>query len=289
LPHAQGFKPLGTPFIELQSVDSTNNYARQQIEASGMPAKLGESLHGRVYFSYEQLAGRGQMGKNWSSEKRKNITLSIIVDPVSLLLTKGPFFFPEQFHLSACMSLGLRNWFAKYAGGDTRIKWPNDLYWQDRKAGGILIEVIGNTQYAMGGQPATGNRQYTMRTQEAMGGPWAIVGIGVNINQTKFPEELPNPVSLKQITGKDFDPLELAKELCRYLNETFIDLNRVGFPILLSSYNSHLYKKNKMVRFKKENRIFEAEILEVTLPEKLKVEHAMVEEFDFGSVEWLLK
>ena len=105
----------------------------------------------------------------------------------------------------------------KYAGDETKIKWPNDLYWQDRKAGGILIESI-------------------VRSRESGVGSWewAIIGIGININQTTFPDDLPNPVSLKQITGKNFDPVELAKELCGLLDKRFTELIENGFENIYS-------------------------------------------------------
>ena len=121
------------PFVELQSVDSTNNYARQQIHA-------GLAQHGMGIFTHEQLAGKGQRGNSWSSEKDANIILSIVIKPQPLLLT-------QQFMLSACVAVSIHDFFSKYAGDSTKIKWPNDLYWQDRKAGGVLIEsVVGSRE-----------------------------------------------------------------------------------------------------------------------------------------------
>ena len=114
----------GTPFIELQSVDSTNNYARSLIHE-------GLAQHGTAIFAYEQVAGKGQHGKVWISEKDANIILSMVLRPQPLLLT-------QQFMLSACMAVAVHDFFMKYAGEATKIKWPNDLYWQDRKAGGVL-------------------------------------------------------------------------------------------------------------------------------------------------------
>ena len=90
------------------------------------------------------------------------------------------------------------------------IKWPNDLYWRDRKAGGILVENI-----------------FRGSTWE-----WSIVGIGLNINQVKFPENLTNPVSFRQITGKTFQVLELSKELCFHLQQTWEDLLTAGDEML---------------------------------------------------------
>lgn len=249
--------PIGSPFIELQSVDSTNNYARQQIHA-------GLAQYGMAVFAHEQVAGKGQRGKVWTSEKEANIALSIVIKPASLRLM-------QQFQLSACAAVAIHNFFVKYAGDETKIKWPNDLYWQDRKAGGILIEnIVGSTE--------SGNGSWD----------WAIIGIGINLNQVIFPSFLPNPVSLMQITGKRFDPIELAKEICSKLDTCFQQLIREGFDDIYAAYTSALYKRNEKVKLKKDNRLFEPVIKTVTATGRLVVQHAIEEEFDFGEVEWVL-
>ena len=126
MPQPSAHYSLGSPFIELQSVDSTNNYARKLLYE-------GLAQHGTAIFAHEQLAGKAQRGKTWSSDKGTNVILSLVVKPRSLLLT-------QQFQLSVCVAVAVHELFMKYAGDEAKIKWPNDLYWQDRKAGGILIE-----------------------------------------------------------------------------------------------------------------------------------------------------
>jgi BirA family biotin operon repressor/biotin-[acetyl-CoA-carboxylase] ligase len=252
LPQLPLYPALGTPFIELESVDSTNNYALQQLHA-------GLAQHGTAFFAREQVAGKGQRGKIWAMQKGENIILSIVIDPQSLPLTR-------QFQLSACIAVSVFDLFAHYAGDDTRIKWPNDLYWQDRKAGGILIEnILGS-----GGD-----------------WKWAVVGMGININQVNFPENLKNPVSLKQITGKNFDPALLAHELCERIDGHFQSLLRDGFEPLYQHYLNHLYKRGEKVKLKKDNRIFEALIKKVSLSGLLVAEHGIEEEFAMGQVEWV--
>jgi BirA family biotin operon repressor/biotin-[acetyl-CoA-carboxylase] ligase len=254
------------PFVELQSVDSTNNYARQQIHAE-------LSQHGLAVFAHEQVAGKGQRGKAWVSEKGSNIALSVIFNPQSLALS-------QQFQLSACVAVALQQFFSRYAGDDTKIKWPNDLYWQDKKAGGILIESVVSS-----GQAAVSNQQSTTGGQQWQ---WAVVGMGININQTSFSPELPNPVSLKQITGKNFDPLALAKELCTVLDEKYSSLINNGFAGIYEQYTRHLYKRNELVKFRKDNRLFEAVVKTVLPSGRLVVQHALEEEFDFGEAEWMI-
>jgi len=246
------------PFIELQSVDSTNNYARQQIHA-------GLAQHGMAFFAHEQVAGKGQRGKVWVAEKDANIFLSLVVNPYPLGLA-------EQFQLSACVAVAVQDFFLKYAGDDTKIKWPNDLYWQDRKAGGILIENI------VTGEP-----------QNSTGKKWtSIIGIGININQINFDPELKNPVSLKQITGKNFNTVELAKELCAILNKHFTLLIEEGFEEIFTAYLHHLYKRKAKVKLKRGNKVFEVMIEEVSPTGKLITHHGIQQEFDFGEVEWII-
>jgi BirA family biotin operon repressor/biotin-[acetyl-CoA-carboxylase] ligase len=251
------YPSANTPFIELQVVDSTNNYALAHIHA-------GLALHGTAIFAHEQVAGKGQRGKNWASSRGENLALSIIIKP-------APLEVPQQFQLSACIAVAAREFLFKYAGADTKIKWPNDLYWKDRKAGGILIESVIRSQVS------------GMNIWE-----WAVIGIGININQGEFPRELPNPVSLKQITGKSFNPLELAKELCSIIDKYYQQLLSKGFSTILPLYLSYLYKKDEKVKFKKGSRIFEAIITSVSENGQLIVQHGIEEHLNVGEVQWLL-
>jgi len=264
LPQPPFHNPIGSPFVELQSVDSTNNYARQLLRENYLTDRQKPASHGMAIFAHEQVAGKGQRGKIWNSEKGANIALSILVKPQSLQLA-------QQFQLSACVAVALQHFFAKYAGEDTKIKWPNDLYWQDRKAGGILIESI-------------------IKNPESGAGTWdwSIIGIGININQGAFPIYLANPVSLKQITGKNFDPVTLAKEICEELNKKFEELILEGFEKIYKEYLTYLYKINENVKFRKDNRLFEATIKGVTPQGRLLVAHSIEEEFDFGEVEFVI-
>ena len=262
MPQALPAKTLGTPFIELKSVDSTNNYARSLIGTAEHAGTQSGIIDGTTIFAHEQLAGKGQRGQKWSSAPGENIAMSILLKPTPLTI-------PEQFKLSALVALSILKVFRKYAGEDTVIKWPNDLYWQDRKAGGVLIETIIRTD------------------QHEPSWPWAIIGIGININQTIFPDWLPNPVSLKQITGKDHDPIGIAKEICQTLSLQYSQLMNDGFDHLLEEYNQHLYRRNLLTRFKKENRVFEATILDVKANGKLRISYAIEEEFNFGEIQLL--
>jgi BirA family biotin operon repressor/biotin-[acetyl-CoA-carboxylase] ligase len=251
LPQEPVNSQLGMPFIELQSVDSTNNYALAQIHA-------GLTQHGAAYFAHEQLRGKGQRGRTWVSERDQNIVLSVVINPY-------PKKTKEQFHLSAAVALAAHDLFSSYAGENTKIKWPNDLYWQDRKAGGILIESIIRQSW-----------------------DWSVAGIGININQVSFPPEIHQAVSLKQVTGREFDPMNLAKELCNFLDLRFNQLVEEGFGPIHTAYLEQLYQKNRKVKLRQGARVFEAIIRSVNDSGQLIVEHAIEETFSFGEVEWLV-
>ena len=245
----------GSFFTILDTVDSTNNYAMARIDD-------GLAKHGMVWFANEQTAGKGQRGKDWTSEKGKNIAMSLVLNPEQFASgTPGKL---TRFHLSASVALACFEFLSVYIDGETKIKWPNDLFWRDRKAGGILIE-----------------NKFQGKTWK-----WAVVGIGININQTVFDKSLLHAVSLKQITGKTFNPVYLAKELCALMMKKFDEA--VSLEKTLQQYNQLLYKINELVTLRKSGIKFDTVIKEVSVQGKLVTVDAFEREFDFGEVEWVL-
>lgn len=258
LPKNRNLLAIGHSFIELGSVDSTNNYAMAMATA-------GALNHGALVFAREQWAGKGQRGRTWTSTPGENIVLSAVLEPVALA--------PSQaFSLSACVALACYDLFSRYAGEDkTRIKWPNDLYWGDRKAGGILIE------------------------NNFRGDRWvlAIAGIGININQTVFPGSARNPVSLRQITGRSFDAVALARELGECLDRRYSQLEsgkepHSGKESLIGQYNDRLYRLGKEVRLRKDNAVFGTVVTGVSPQGQLLTKDAVDREFSFGEVDWVI-
>jgi BirA family transcriptional regulator, biotin operon repressor / biotin---[acetyl-CoA-carboxylase] ligase len=238
-------------FNILTSVDSTNNYAMGMVHA-------GMASHGMAWFAQEQTAGKGQRGRQWLGEPGQNIALSVVLEPLHLKTT-------EQFALSMLVGLVCHEFFTVMAGDETSIKWPNDLYWRDRKAGGVLIE-----------------NSYHGRAWK-----YAVVGIGVNINQVNFAPEAKNPVSLKQITGKTFDVIELARQLQALLVQKLDGLAKKGHAGLEADYNNHLYKRNQPVKLKKGAQVFETTIKNVNAQGQLITEDAVERRFEFGEVEFV--
>jgi len=243
---------IGTPFIELTEVGSTNIYAMDMIQAN-------MAAHGTCFFAGSQTAGKGQQGKIWVTEPGSNIILSVVLDSSAISLAR-------LFELSLTVSLACHDFFSAYATGETRIKWPNDIYWRDRKAGGILIENI-------------------IRGDKWL---WSVVGIGINLNQVLFPDTAKNPVSLRQITGKEFNTVSMAKELCVCLENRYQYWLKWGGKQLLKEYNDRLYKKDEWVKLKKDNRVFSCRVKNVSETGELLVEGGVEDRFRFGEVEWAI-
>ncbi len=201
-------------------------------------AQDGLAKQGSAWFATEQTAGKGQRGKSWAGEKGKNIAMSVVLVPGESKIT-------SQFHLSAVVALACFEFLKQYAGDEMKIKWPNDLFWRDRKAGGILIE----------------NKLYGKAWK------WAVVGIGININQRVFNKELGHAISLKQITGKNFNTIALAKELHGLLMKK---LAEAGTPDeIMQQYNQHLYKINELVTLRKTGVKFDTVIKAVSAQGRL--------------------
>jgi len=186
---------LGEPLIELASIDSTNIYAMDQVHQ-------GLALSGSCYSADFQTAGKGQHGRNWESEKGENLLLSYVLELKQLKSDK--IWTPaDQMGFSAAVALGARAFFTSFAGEETKIKKPNDIYWGDRKAGGILIENLVR------------GKDWT----------WTVIGIGMNINQGSFSlaavkRVSANPISLQEITNKSWDLKKMQKHLSEAMTKS---------------------------------------------------------------------
>jgi BirA family biotin operon repressor/biotin-[acetyl-CoA-carboxylase] ligase len=240
-------------FNVLDTVDSTNNYAMAMIHE-------GLASHGMAWFAHEQTAGKGQRGKQWQSEPGSNILLSLVLKP-----TAG--FTQNPFYLSALITTACTGFLSKITGEEFYIKWPNDLYWRDRKTGGILIE-----------------NKYSGESWN-----WAVVGIGINVNQTMFSDDLSRAISLKQVCDKDnFDPLLLGRELHSFLIDRYEHLANKDLSEIMKKYNMELYKKNQEIKLKKDNAVFSTRVLAVNEYGQLITHDSIQRIYDFGQVEWII-
>ena len=190
--------------ILLQETPSTNDFLKRMVSTF-------ES--GTLISAYRQTAGRGQKGNTWEAEPGKNITMS-------LLIKRPRVGVKDQFAISEAVSLAIVEALEKYVKG-FKIKWPNDIYFNDCKIGGILIE------HSLAGSEI----DYT------------IAGVGVNINQQVFTSGVPNPVSLKLITGEDYDMNIISEEFGEKLEQCCgLEGTRDNLKALHQRYLSKLYR-----------------------------------------------
>ncbi|MFN5248507.1 MAG: biotin--[acetyl-CoA-carboxylase] ligase [Bacteroidota bacterium] len=240
--------------MSLSSVDSTNDEARRYIQA-------GIAVPGLAIFTADQQKGKGHRGKTWEAATDHSLALSILIKPDFLTVQ-------QQFLLSALIALGTRAWLATQVATDQfRIKWPNDLYWNHQKIGGILIENI-----------VTSGGEWN----------WAIVGIGINLNQDQFPSDLPNPVSLFQLNGKKSEPATAAKSLCASLSDFFQSAMNKDEQKILEQYQQFLYGSGELCSFSRAGVSFQAIPLGVTPQGELLLDR-IEKPIQHGELEWKIK
>ena len=201
---------VGQNLVVLKQVDSTNTYLKN-ILSNSKPV-----TEGTVIMAEDQYAGRGQQQNSWHTEAGKNLTFSLLLKPSFLQVS-------QQFELNRIVSLGVANALANAANDDVLIKWPNDIYWRDKKLGGILIENI-----------VQGSRIKN-----------SVIGIGLNINQESFQPDVPNPVSLKQILHKDYDLHLLLSDICSYIEAFYLQMKAGHFAPIKAQYLQKLYWFNQ--------------------------------------------
>lgn len=196
--------------IELDESTSTNTH---------LASIAADSPHGTVVSARRQTAGRGQRGNSWESEPGANITMSMLLRPEGLHPAR-------QFIISEAVSLAIVNVLRRYLPSqDVRIKWPNDIYVGDGKICGILIE----------------------NSITSTGINHSVVGIGINVNQLRFLSDAPNPVSMAQMSGHEYDVHDLTVEFCtEILREVDIavasELSEAGSGQLAGRYFGNLWR-----------------------------------------------
>jgi len=244
---------IGNQIIKINSIDSTNNYAQELIKSKNTDA------NGTVIIADYQSAGRGQVENKWESENGKNLLISIVLYPQNLEAI-------NQFILSKFVCLSIIN-YLKNKNITAQIKWPNDIYVNNKKIAGILIEnsIQGNLI------------------------KHSIIGIGLNINQINFSETLKNPISLANILNIQSN---LSLELDFLLKEFNIlneKLQILDFKYFDKMFLNNLYKLNIISNFKNETEIFEAKIIGITNFGQLLLErkNKSREIYNFKEIEFL--
>ena len=175
-------------------------------------ATAPQYVEGDIILAQCQTAGRGQRGHRWESREGENLTFSLLLEPLFLPPS-------EQFLISECVALGVCDALLHY-GIEAQIKWTNDIYIGDRKLAGILIE------HKLQGSALA-------RT---------VAGIGLNVNQKAFSDDLPNPISMAQATGREFDREEVLQTVTTSLMARYEQLREGGAKELQADYHQRLYR-----------------------------------------------
>lgn len=239
--------------IRLDSVDSTNTYLM------GYKPEDGELA--TVVTAREQTAGRGQGSNHWESEPGKNLTFSILVHPTMVPVAR-------QFLLSEAGALALKEVLDGIVeGGGITMKWPNDIYWNDSKLSGTLIET------RLGGGHIKD----------------CVFGVGLNVNQQAFHSDAPNPVSLFQIIGKETDTDDLLDRIVKSFEKYFKAVENGEYAAISELYHEGLYRSHGFHTYRDRNGEFEAAIVEVEDSGRLilRDHEGVVRSYAFKEVEFV--
>lgn len=212
--------------IRLETVSSTNQYLAKLLREEDVP-------NGTALIVDYQTEGRGQAGNSWFASKGKNLLFSIAIYPQNIQAE-------EQFLILQIISLAIKSTLDQCIDS-VRIKWPNDIYVGDKKIGGILIE--NNIQG---------------KSIES-----SIIGIGLNINQEIFPFELPNPISMKQITGVEHNLTSIFDTFEHEFFTLYRALERGEKSAIRDEYMFDLYRATDFYWFEDVSGKFQAKITNV--------------------------
>ncbi len=210
-------------------IDSTNNEAQRQLTAENPPR---EDFVIRAEF---QTDGRGQRGHTWEAQNAENLTFSYVFFPERLEVQ-------NQFQLSEAAALSVAEFLEKNSVPEVSIKWPNDVYAGGmKKVCGMLIENTLSGHYIKS----------------------SIIGIGINVNQSLWRENLPNPVSMTNLTGKFYNLDEKFYEIVSILRRRLSELKKENFPALKAEYMKKLLGLNRTLIYSSEGKIFKGVIKDV--------------------------
>jgi len=245
---------VGQNLIKLSKVDSTNTYLK------GMVSNSEPLAEGTVIMAEDQYAGRGQQDMSWIAEPKKNLTFSLLLKPTFLEIN-------DQFILNMLVCIAIKDALQKYTDRLVQVKWPNDIYLDNKKLGGILIEnLLSGTVYKS-----------------------AIVGIGLNINQQQFPPELTlKATSLFQILQADVNLIQLLAEICSHIESGYLKLKAGQYQDLKENYIGNLLNYNKNAWYQHGDQVFEARIMGITGAGQLILSTANAERiYNFKEVQYI--
>ncbi|MDH5602363.1 MAG: biotin--[acetyl-CoA-carboxylase] ligase [Cyclobacteriaceae bacterium] len=243
---------IGKSINYLPSCHSTNLVAVEMIKAR-------TARNGHIVITDDQFAGSGQVGRSWEAKPGKNLTFSIILYHDSLSVRK-------QFDLNMIVSLGIYDFLSNLLNIKVEIKWPNDIFIKNKKVGGILI------RNSITGDQITDS----------------VVGIGMNVNQTIF--EAPQAISLKNLTGKEFQLQRLLPELVFSVEKRYLNNIKKSVNSLRVDYMDTLYRRGELHKFQipATGVQFEGEIIGVDQSGRLSVNTGKrIEYFHFNTITFI--
>lgn len=226
-------KPKDYLLLEMEETDSTNLHVRELAQTQWQTETRAVAPVVVLSTDY-QTAGRGQESATWESERGKNLLFSVLIHPTRIPLGR-------QFLLSMMGALAIKEALQDYVGDDLTLKWPNDIYWKDRKISGTLIETS-----LSGGHIKD-----------------CVFGVGINVNQSSFSSALPNPVSLSQIVGHEVDRKRLLHSVMTSFVKYLKLMEEGGYADISVLYHEALYRKHGFYTYKDRNGTFEAAVVEV--------------------------
>jgi BirA family transcriptional regulator, biotin operon repressor / biotin---[acetyl-CoA-carboxylase] ligase len=223
----------GKRIVFVPECHSTNTLAMNLAENSS-------TTEGTVVITANQTAGRGQRGNSWEAEPGKNLTFSIVLRPGFLAIK-------DQFYLTICISLAIRDYVARATKLPSTIKWPNDILVHEKKICGILIE----------------NQVQASRFVSS------VAGIGLNVNQTNF--SALDRTSLKAMINKEIDLETALHELLQDVEARYLQLKEQNYSDLKEAYLQHLHSRNQSRLFQADDQTFEGTISGIDESGKLAI------------------
>lgn len=247
--------------INLPAVDSTNSYVRAMLqeEATGQVVSANSFSGFTLVVADDQTKGRGQQGNGWETEKGKNLTFSLLCHPDFILASR-------QWLISQCMAVAIQQTLSRYVEG-VEVKWPNDIYVGDHKISGTLIECDLQGKHISN----------------------CIIGVGININQTVFRSDAPNPTSLQLLTGRPHDREEILSSLLSQFQYYYAQLQEGREDTIRQLYMQHLYRREGFHRYRDVRGVFLAEIADVepTGHLRLRFEDGNVVRYELKEVQFI--
>ena len=239
--------------LRVAETTSTNSLLRELVIKESLP-------EGSVVVADFQTAGRGQIGNVWESEAGKNLMFSTVLYPTCIPANR-------QFLISQIAALSVKETLDSYTDHVT-VKWPNDIYWKEKKIAGMLIEV-----------DLTGSSLSN-----------AIIGIGININQRHFKSDAPNPVSLTQITGKEHNLSELLEKILDSIVDAYNKYSPDNEEEIRQKYMALLFRNKGVYPYLYGEEIFNASIegIEPNGQLILKKENGSIHTFAFKEISFVI-